>query len=111
VTQTTAGTLKGKVAYMAPEQAACREDLDQRSDLFSLGIVAWELFALRRLFFSESHIEAPQRVLTASIPRLKSVVPGFSADISALVEKALQRDRELRHASVYEFADELRVAS
>ena len=66
--------LKGKLAYMAPEQAHGR-DIDRRADLFAMGIVLWEVLAGKRLFKGESEAGDAHRVLFEPIPRLRDVAP------------------------------------
>src|SRR5262249_48070606 len=62
-TVTEAGVVKGKLAYMAPEQARGAR-LDRRADLFAAGVVLWELISLRRLLRGESQEERVQQLLT-----------------------------------------------
>jgi len=98
LTASTAGTLKGKFAYMSPEQARA-VPLDARSDLFSLGIILWELLSGARLFTGESEVAVLRAVQESSIAppgRLNVSVP---ADLDAAVMRCLERDRERRWQS------------
>src|SRR5688572_28591809 len=90
-TETEVGVLKGKVAYMSPEQAVGQK-IDARSDLFALGIVLWELLAQRRLTTGESAANILHKLMNEPIPRLSSVMPRIDLELDALVGKALEKD-------------------
>lgn len=109
---TRVGQLKGKIAYMAPEQALGQTDLDRRADVFAAGIVLWEVLAGRRLFKSENEAATLSRVLNDPIPVLHEAAPHVDPALSEIVMKALERDRDKRYATAAEFADALeRVAT
>ncbi len=107
VHQTHAGTLKGKFAYMSPEQVR-GEPLDARSDLFSLGVALWELLCGRRLFKREGEAATMQAVLGEAIPPPAGLRPQVPAELSAVAERALQRDPGLRYQAASEMAAALR---
>jgi serine/threonine-protein kinase len=96
------GIVRGKLAYMAPEQAR-GEELDRRADLFGMGVLLWELLAGKRLFYAGSNAETIRRLLVAPIPRLLHVDP----ELDAIVMKALERERHLRWSSAEEMRDAL----
>lgn len=96
---TDPGTLVGTVAYMSPEQARGR-DLDARSDIFSLGIVMFELFTGRRPFDGESHLELISSILKDKAPGLREVAPDMPRHLDRMVEKTLRKDRDVRYQSV-----------
>ncbi|WP_394842812.1 protein kinase [Pendulispora brunnea] len=103
--QTEAGVLKGKVRYMAPEQALGR--VDRRSDLFSMGIVLWEMLAQRRLFE-----EQPAKILTDlvrrdPVMRLSSVCPDIDPMLDGIVAKALEKDASKRYQTAAEMREAL----
>lgn len=107
---TRAGQLKGKIAYMAPEQAAGK-DIDRRADVFAAGIVLWEVLASKRLFKAENEAATLSRVLNAPITSTREYAPEVSPEIDAVCLKALERDPELRFATAADFADAIeRVA-
>ncbi len=93
--RTRAGVLKGKLAYMSPEQVR-EKPLDRRSDLFALGAVFHELLTGRRLFLGSGDFETLNKVLRAPIPRPSELNPGVPAALDQIVLRALQRDPERR---------------
>ena len=110
LTATRVGQLKGKIAYMAPEQAAGEESLDRRADVFAAGIVIWEQLAARRLFKAENEAATLSRVMSEPVPPLSAIVPGLSPKLSSVVMRALERDPNRRFATCAEFADALEGA-
>jgi serine/threonine-protein kinase len=109
-TKTSTGEFKGKLSYFSPEQCADKT-LDRRSDLFSLGVVAWETFTTRRLFHAENPLAVLERVTRMPIPSANAVRPDVPPAVAAVVAKALERDRDARYDSVAEFAQALRAAA
>ncbi len=106
--RTETGTVKGKVAYLSPEQAR-RTPPDRRSDVFSLAIVLWELLAERRLFKEDDPIATLENVTTKEVPRLTSL--GQPAAISEVVARALSRTPDERYPTALEFQRELARAA
>jgi serine/threonine-protein kinase len=102
---TQAGQLKGKSAYMSPEQVR-REPLDRRSDLFSVGVVLWEMLTRRRLFARRNELQNMMAVVSEDAPPPSSVVAELPGELDAICLKALARDREQR----YQTADQMREA-
>ena len=103
---TKTGQLKGKLAYMAPEQARGKL-VDRRADLFALGVVMWESFSLRRLFKGESDAEVLNKVLYEPLPELRRATPLVSPALEAVVMRTLARTPEERQASALELAEQL----
>ncbi len=103
---TRSGQLKGKLAYMAPEQAKGAA-VDRRADVFAMGIVLWETLAFKRLFKGEGEADTLNRVLYEPIPTLKSAQPSIPAAIEAVVMKAIERDPDKRWKTAAEFAEAL----
>jgi len=93
---TRAGTLKGKFGYMSPEQAE-GQPVDLRTDIFSLGIVLWELLANDRLFVANNEINTLRKIRDCQIPSLRKVNPNIHTELERIVQKALARDRNLRY--------------
>jgi serine/threonine-protein kinase len=106
VEQTAPGAVKGKVAYMAPEQAR-GEPVDARADLFALGVVLWELLSGRRLFARDSEAAALAALLSAEpVSRPSEWNEDVPPELDAAVLSALERDPERRTRS----ADEMLAA-
>ena len=108
---TRTGQLKGKLAYMAPEQARAAKDIDRRADIFASGIVLWEVLACRLLFKGDGEADTLNRVLHEPIPPVRSATPTIPAALEAVVAKALERDRAKRYSNAAEFADALERAA
>ena len=106
-TKTRVGTVKGKCAYMSPEQARGKP-LDGRSDLFALGVCLWEMLSGKRLFVGESDFETLNNVLRAEVPSLCDMNPEVPKELDVLVQRALARDVEERQADVKGFFTDLR---
>ena len=96
--QTNVGQIKGKHAYMSPEQAR-GEPLDNRSDVFGLGTVFYEILTNTRLFKRESEMATLKAVVGAKVPPPSEVAPGIPKALDAVVLKALARNREERFAT------------
>jgi eukaryotic-like serine/threonine-protein kinase len=106
--ETEAGMLKGKYAYIQPE-ALRGERPDRRSDIFSLGVVLWELMTGQRLFRRDSALETLRAVGEGLVPA-PSTVLGVGAEFDAAVLRALAADPNERFASAREFGKALDAA-
>jgi serine/threonine-protein kinase len=106
---TRAGQFKGKLSYMAPEQASSAET-DQRSDLFSVGIILWESLTGRRLFKGESNAATLNRLLNDSVVEPSSIWPELEP-FDDVVMRALSRNPEQRFQHADEFGDALEQAA
>jgi len=105
ISTTIPGRVKGKHAYMSPEQ--CQGlDLDGRSDIFSLGIVMFELLTWTRLFKRKHDLETLKAISAGEIPSPRSIRPDLDPALEAILLKALSPDRNLR----YQNAQEMQVA-
>jgi eukaryotic-like serine/threonine-protein kinase len=95
---TSIGQLKGKFGYMSPEQAT-DNPIDRRSDIFSLGIVLFELTTGRRLFRGRNDAETLRQVTSAEIPWPSRIVKNYPNRLERIVLKALERDPMRRYQS------------
>lgn len=93
---TKAGTLKGKYGYMSPEQAD-GQGIDPRTDIFSLGIVLWELLANDRLFTSNNEAAILRKIRDCQVPAIRKINPTVPPELERIVNKALAKDRSLRY--------------
>jgi len=106
---TQTGELKGKLPYFSPEQVRCVE-LDARSDVFSLGIVAFEMVSGQRLFDAPNPLATAQAVAAKEVPRLDAVRADVPREVADVIAHALERDPERRLSSADAFARGLRAA-
>ncbi len=102
LTSTRAGQFKGKLAYMSPEQASSGF-ADQRSDLFSVGIMLWESLSGRRLFRGENNAATLTKILHEPIPAPSELWPDLEP-FDAILAKALSREPDERFQNADEFA-------
>ncbi|MFO0598336.1 MAG: protein kinase [Myxococcaceae bacterium] len=103
-TKTEVGVVKGKLAYLSPEQLEA-EELDGRADQFALGIVAWELLSGKRLFQKPSDAEALRAILEHKVPHLREVRDDVPPPIDAVVARMLAHRREDRFPDCAAAAD------
>jgi serine/threonine-protein kinase len=106
VSKTAAGVVKGKLAYMSPEQAVGNA-LDRRSDLFALGTTLWEITVDRRLFKGSDDIDTLKRVHAADVPDPTRLVEGFPGHLWNVLRKALAREAAQRYQTGLEMARDL----
>ena len=104
------GFTRGTVAYMSPEQVRC-ESVDHRSDLWSLGVVLYEMLAGRRPFRGESDRATLQAILHEDPEPLPSVRVNVPLHLPAVVERLLRKDRDARYASAAEVLTDLAHAT
>ena len=102
VTQTSPGGLKGKIQYMSPEQASA-EDVDPRSDVFTLGVVLWEVLVGRRLFHRETELATMRAIVDEPIPNPSDSVRVPPA-LEAIVMRALDKNPQMRFQTAQEMA-------
>jgi serine/threonine-protein kinase len=110
---TKSGTVKGKPAYLAPEQLEGKA-IDGRVDLFALGIVMHEMLTLQHLFAGDSDLGTVKQIMEREIPRPSANRNDVPETLEAAVMRALERDRAQRFASAREMAaalDDFVVAS
>ncbi len=96
VETTTKGTLKGKLEYMSPEQAL-GETLDRRSDIFSLGVVLWEMLTGRRAFKTDNEVKTLDRVRNVDIERVAVVNASVPVRLSDIVARCMEKDPAARY--------------
>jgi len=104
--ETTNGeSIRGKYGYMSPEQCH-RKELDRRSDVFSLGIILWELVAGRPLFRRDSELEMMKAITESQAPPVQFINPSTPEKLDAIIMRALEKERDARYSS----AEEMRQA-
>ncbi len=106
---TGSGVLKGKLGYMSPEQCL-GVDIDHRSDIFAIGITAFEALTSRRLFRGPNEAAILNRIISCDVPRPTSFDPEFPPLLEAVLLRALQRDPEARFPSALAMAEAIEAA-
>ena len=101
--ETAGGVVKGKIAYLAPEQVA-GHPVDRRADVFALGTTLWELATDRRLFRAGDDAETIKRIYGADVPNPTMLVQGFPPALWEILQRALARAAWARYPTALEFA-------
>ncbi len=103
---TQSGVFKGKLAYVAPEQAS-GEPVDARADVFAVGVMLWEAMAGRRFAQGESQTAVMARRLSGREPRIREVVPDADPELADICDRALAHEPRDRYASALEMREAL----
>jgi formylglycine-generating enzyme required for sulfatase activity/dienelactone hydrolase/predicted Ser/Thr protein kinase len=101
------GAVLGTAAYMSPEQAEGRP-VDRRTDIFSFGVVLYEMLTGRRAFQGDTQVTTRAAVLTRTPPAVRSVRPDVPAALERVVSRCLEKSRDARYPSAVELAEDLR---
>ena len=107
VAQTQLGIAMGTLAYMSPEQAS-GEPVDHRTDIWSLGVVLYELSTGQKPFTGESRQAIINRILSGEPIQATAIGAGLPPELDTVLSKALEKDRELRYQTVSDFRADLR---
>ncbi|MBL9019830.1 MAG: serine/threonine protein kinase [Myxococcales bacterium] len=103
---TDPGVVKGKFSYLSPE-AASGLDVDHRADVFAVGIILWELFTGKRLFYGDTDYQTVELVRQAKIPSIQQHNPDVEKELEDVVRKALSRDADDRYQNAADLGDAL----
>jgi serine/threonine protein kinase len=106
LSQTRAGTLKGKLAYMSPEQVRGAE-VDRTTDVFALGVVLWELTTNQRLFRMDTDLDTLEKVQACIVPPPSTIIRDYPVELESVVMKALAKRKQDRYATAREFSKAL----
>ncbi|MEK6609162.1 MAG: serine/threonine-protein kinase [Myxococcota bacterium] len=106
VGDTEPGVVKGKFSYLSPE-AAMGAEVDARSDVFSCGVLLFEMLTGKRLFYGESDWQTVELVRATHIPSMVALNPDIAEELEAVVRRALARDPEARFQSAADLGDAL----
>jgi serine/threonine-protein kinase len=105
-THTATGVIKGKLAYMAPEQIVANH-IDHRADLYSIGCMLWAAATGRKLWKDTPDVQIMRRVMQGDVPPPQSANPGCDDELNHIVMKALAWQREKRYQSAHELQQDL----
>lgn len=103
---TVSGTIKGKAPYMAPEQIL-GEAVDRRADVFSLGVLLFEVTTRTRLYSASGDAAAMRQILDGSVPDPAARRADYPPELAAIVRRALARDRDARYPTAGALGDDL----
>jgi TonB family protein len=106
---TRAGALKGKLQYMSPEQA-WGKDLDHRSDIFSLGLVIYEMVTGKKVFSGDSELSILEQVRAPKLQPPRQVDSAVPPEVERIVLRALETNREARYQTAAELGSDLDAA-
>lgn len=106
LSKTATGAIKGKVAYLSPEQAQGKS-ADKRSDQFALGLVLWEALSGRRMFQGKSDPEVVHKIASGSVLDLQSVCPEVPKALAQIVMRSLESDPSDRYADLVDMVADL----
>ncbi len=104
--ETDPGVVKGKFSYLSPE-AASGLNVDMRADVFSVGILLYEMLTGQRLFYGENDYHTVELVRKAEIPPISSINPQVPPEMEAVITKALARDPADRYQHASDFSEDL----
>jgi serine/threonine protein kinase len=105
---TRTGDLLGTLAYMSPEQALGRRDVDHRSDIYSLGATLYELLTLQPAFEGRGRQELLHKIAHDEPVRLRKLNPSVPRDLETVVLKAMEKEPAARYATAKDLSDDLR---
>lgn len=105
---TRTGMLMGTPYYMSPEQVRGSRSLDGRSDLFSVGVLLYELVSLSRPFEAESSTEVCLKIVSEAHLPLSHFLPAVDKELEQIIDRSLSKDREARYADCEELAGALK---
>ena len=103
---TRAGHLKGKFSYMSPEQAN-GDPLDERTDVFCLGIILWELLTNKRLFASKNELSSLKKIKNCEIPNAQKINPEIPTELNNILKKSLSKNKNSRYKTAAKFEQDL----
>ncbi|HEY1557890.1 MAG TPA: serine/threonine-protein kinase [Kofleriaceae bacterium] len=106
IESTDQGVVKGKFSYLSPEAASGLE-VDHRADVFAIGIILWELFTSRRLFYGDTDYQTVELVRQARVPSIAALNPEVEPELEAVVRKSLAREPNDRYQNAADLGDAL----
>ncbi|HEX4516246.1 MAG TPA: serine/threonine-protein kinase, partial [Polyangiaceae bacterium] len=108
LSRTAVGAIKGKFGYMSPEQVRGLE-IDQRTDVFSLGITMWEMFTRKRLFQADNELLVLEKIRNFKVIAPSSIDPSLPSGLDDIITKALAKDPQDRYQTAKELYRDLNI--
>jgi serine/threonine protein kinase len=106
---TRQGDVLGSPSYMSPEQVLGKENVDGRADVFSAGVVLFELLAGRKPFEGDTTTAIVLKILHEEAPAVDSIHPGIPSRLAAVVKRSLEKDADKRYQTAADFARDLQI--
>ncbi len=106
VSKSADGIVKGKIPYLAPEQAHGKP-IDRRIDVYALGTTLWEMVTMKRLFKRDNDVDTLKAIRDAHVPNPRDEDPEFPEALWKIIDRSLRRDRDERYASAEEMRTDL----
>jgi serine/threonine-protein kinase len=103
--ETRAGVLKGKPAYMAPEQLG--GEVDARADVFAVGVMLWEAVVGHPMWSKKNDVEVLTNIIKGNVPTLREAKPDAPEELIRICDRALAKDREKRYPTAAAFQEAL----
>jgi serine/threonine-protein kinase len=107
---TVSGSIKGKAPYMAPEQIL-GDHVDRRADVFSLGVLLFEVTTRARLYSGKGDATAMKLIIDGYVPEPAELRPGYPPELAAIVRRALARDPDQRYQTAQAMIDDIDAAA
>ncbi|HEX5061618.1 MAG TPA: serine/threonine-protein kinase [Kofleriaceae bacterium] len=107
---TVSGSIKGKAPYMAPEQIL-GEQVDRRADVFSLGVLLFEVTTRSRLYSGKGDATAMKLIIDGYVPEPAELRPGYPAELAAIIRRALARDPDARYPTALAMIEEIEAVA
>ncbi len=104
--ETRAGVIKGKIAYLAPEQAGT-QPVDRRADIFTVGVLMWEAMAQKRFSSGSIDVATIHKRVTGGEPRIREIVPDAPAELADICDRAIALAPEDRYATALDMKTDL----
>jgi len=105
--QTLSGALKGKLLYMSPEQAKAEKNIDNRSDIYSVGVILFELITGKKLFSGSSEMAVLNKVQEGKIIKPSEIKPDIDPDLENIILRAVTLDKSKRYRNATEMVTAL----
>src|SRR5262249_31505941 len=100
------GIVKGKIPYLAPEQAQIGP-IDRRVDIYALGTTLWETATMKRLFKRDNDVLTLKAIMDAEVPDVREMIEGFPDHLWKIISTALEPDKEKRFPTTLDMRKEL----